>query len=47
LKIWGIFPILGEEKAIVLKDFIANLEQQASITKLFELARVEQIVEST
>ena len=33
-------PILGKEKAITLKDFITNLEQQANMTKLFELAKV-------
>lgn len=37
-------PVLGVEKATALKDYIANLEQQTTITKLFELAKVEELV---
>jgi len=37
-------PILGKEKAVGLKDYIVNLEKHASISKLFELAKVEELI---
>jgi len=39
-------PILGKEKAIALKDFITNLEQQTTMTNLFELAKTGELVKA-
>lgn len=33
-------PILGKEKALALKDYMVNLEQQVDISNLFKLAKV-------
>lgn len=37
-------PILGVEKAMAIKDFINNFEQQTNISELFELVKVEELI---